>query len=524
MATQHDASRLIFSVAMLMPLAALHAAETLEKPNILLCISDDQSWAHATAYGVSGLARTPHFDRVAKTGALFNHGFVTAPSCSPSRASLLTGRFIWQNEEAGVHASIFPAKFPVFTRLLAANGYHTGSSVKVWGPGNFREGGPNVARKGGPTDGKQDHVLIGGKHIKRGAEAFRKFIGESEGKPFFFWFGSTDPHRNYDTAERKAAWENREATARDVPPFLPDIPEFREDLANYGFEIERFDREVGELLDVLRETGREKNTIVIITSDNGMPWPRSKRECYEYGIHVPLAMCWPAHMPGGRVIDDFISLADVGPTLLAAADMAIPDMMSGRSFLDVVKSQRDGLVDSSRTWVVTGKERHNPARAGNTCYPERAIRTDQFLLIWNLKPDRWPVGATYGDIGWYYYPELFRRILAGEERRPGVMAAFTKGTEKRPEFELFDIKNDPGCLENLAGKAAFASVQAELSSRLKAVLEAQGDPRMFGRGDCFDNSPCFITLDGEASEPPPPEQRLSEMKFDHSQDREWTYE
>lgn len=494
-----------------------------ERPNILLCISDDHSWAHASAYRVSGLARTPHFDRVANTGALFTHGFVTAPSCSPARASLLTGRFIWQNEEAGVHASIFPAKFPLFTRLLAANGYHMGSSVKVWGPGNFREGGPNVARTSFPPEAGI-HEMTGGKQIKRGPVAFRRFIDEGGGRPFCFWFGSTDPHRNYDTAERKAAWGDREATARDVPPFLPDIPEFREDLANYGFEIERFDSEVGELLEVLRETGLENNTIVIITSDNGMPWPRSKRECYEYGIHVPLAISWPAGMPAGRVIDDFVSHADVAPTLLEAAGVAVPDMMTGRSFLHVLRSERGGLVDPARTWVVAGKERHNPARAGNTCYPERAIRTEQFLMIWNLKPDRWPTGPAYSDIGWYYYPEVFRRIRAGEEDRPGVMAAFTKGTEKRPEIELYDIKNDPGCLRNLAGNPLFVAVQEDLWSRLKSVLRDQGDPRMVGRGDCFDNSPSFIKLEGEAANPAPPAEGLSDMTFDHSRDRAWVYE
>ncbi len=499
------------------------AGTAAERPNILLCISDDQSWAHASAYGVTGLARTPTFDRLAKAGALFTHGFVTAPSCSPSRASLLTGRYIWQNEEAGVHGSIFPAKFPLFTLLLKANGYQLGSSVKVWGPGNYRLGGPNVARTQGGIEEGLGGNLVGGKAIRRGPEQFRKFLEKSAEKPFFFWFGSTDPHRNYDTAERKAAWGEREATAKDVPPFLPDIPEFREDLANYGFEIERFDKEVGELLEVLRETGRDRNTIVIVTSDNGMPWPRAKRECYEYGIHVPLAMSWPAKMPAGRVIDDFISLADLGPTLLEAADVPIPKTMSGRSFLEVLKSERGGLVDPSRTWVVAGKERHNPARAGNACYPVRAIRTDPYLLIWNLKPNRWPVGPSYGDIGWYYYPAIFSGIKNGTETRPGVMEAFRKGTEKRPEFELYNIKKDPGCLENLAGRPEVASVQQELSTRLKALLEAQGDPRMFGRGDCFDNSPWVNKLSGEAANPAPPEEGLSQMKFDHSQDREWIY-
>lgn len=482
------------------------------RPNILLCISDDQSWAHASAYGVSALARTPNFDRVAKAGALFKHCF-TAPSCSPSRASLLTGRNIWQIEEAGVHGSFFPAKFPVFTHLLEASGYEMGRSGKVWGPGNYREGGENVAR---------ERDLFGGRAVAKGPAAFRRFLEQSGDKPFCFWFGSTDPHRDYDTAERKAAWGEREATARDVPPFLPDIPEFREDLANYGFEVERFDKEVGALLEVLRESGREQDTIVLITSDNGMPWPRSKRECYEYGTHVPLAICWPARMPGGRVIEDLLNFADLGPTLLAAAGVAIPEPMSGRSLLPVLEARRGGLVDGARTWTVMGRERHNPAAPGNECYPERAIRTEQYRLVWNMKPDRMP-SAYHGDVAWYYYKELYGRLKRGEEHRPGVMEAFRQSTDKRPELELFDVRQDPGCLQNLAGHPAFAAVKEELWTRLKGVLSAQGDPRTFGRGDCFDSSPWCAGGGGNAVKPAPSGDNSSGMKFDHSRDRPWKY-
>ena len=491
--------------------------ENNNRPNILLCISDDHSWAHASAYGVSTIARTPVFDRLAEEGVLFTGGFSAAPSCAPARSSLLTGRNIWQNEEAGVHLSFFPAKFPTFSETLGANGYRIGMSGKVWGPGNYRGGGPNVARKRAPG---------GGKKLPKTPAAFRQFIKKGKDQPFFYWFGPTDPHRPYERAERLAAWGDRTVESKDVPSFLPDIPEIREDLADYAFEIERFDRQVGDMLEVLKETGNDQNTLVVITGDNGMPFPRAKRECYEYGTHVPLAVRWPARIPPGRVVSDLVSFIDFGPTFLEAAGVAIPEPMTGRSMLPTLLSTEAGLVDVSRNYVVTGRERHNMARPDNLCYPERSIRDQQYLYIRNLEPERNPVGAAphYADIGWYAYPERLKQIVDGTETNASVIAAFRKGTEKRPAEELYDIIKDPGCLDNLAAVDQRRERCKRMWAELEGILRAQGDPRVFGRGECFESSPT-VQQNKYAFPGVPPKNQYTpgKMKFDHSKDKPWNY-
>ncbi|MFI4913188.1 MAG: sulfatase [Sedimentisphaeraceae bacterium JB056] len=496
----------------------LASANKNKRPNVLFCISDDQSWVHASAYGASDLAQTPVFDRLAEQGVLFTGCFSVAPSCSPARASLLTGRNIWQNEEAGVHLSLFPAKFPIFSEVLGANGYRVGTAGKVWGPGDYRLGGENVARTAKPGAGQR---------IEATPAAFEQFIKEgNEEEPFFFWFGAKDPHRPYDRKERTQAWGDRTVTAEDVPPFLPDIPEIREDLADYAFEIERFDSQVGQLLDVLKKTGQAANTMVVVTGDNGMPFPRAKRECYEYGTHVPLVVSWPAQVPAGRVVDDLVSFIDLGPTFLDAAGVKIPEPMTGRSLLPVLKSDKSGLIDEAGEIVVTGRERHNMARPGNACYPVRAIRDHQYLYIRNLEPDRDPVGASphYADIGYYYYPERLNRIVAGEETDKALLAAFKKGTEKRPAAELYDIKKDPGCLVNLAAEDDYQARCEQMWAMLKAILVKQGDPRMFGKGECFESVPTI--QENKHNFPGVPPQRTytpGKMHFDHSQDTPWKY-
>jgi len=489
-----------------------------KRPNILFCISDDQSWAHASAYGVSTLARTPVFDRLAEEGVLFTGCFAAAPSCSPARASLLTGRNIWQNEEAGVHLSLFPAKFPTFSEVLEANGYRVGMAGKVWGPGDDTLGGKNVARTEKPG---------GGRKLAASPAAFEQFIKEGKkGEPFFFWFGSSDPHRPYDREKRIEAWKNRTVTEKDVPSFLPDIPEIREDLADYAFEIERFDRQVGQFLKILKETGHAANTLVVVTGDNGMPFPRAKRECYEYGTHVPLVVRWPEQIPADRVVDDLVSFIDLGPTFLDAAGVKIPEPMTGRSLVPVLKSDKSGLIDEAGKSVVTGRERHNMARPGNTCYPERAIRDHQYLYIRNLEPNRDPVGGPphYADIGYYYYPERLHRIVAGEETDTGLLAAFKKGTEKRPAAELYDIKDDPGCLVNLASREEHKARSEQMWAMLQAILVKQGDPRMFGKGECFDSAPTIQkNIHNFPGIPPRRTYAPGKMHFDHGQDKPWKY-
>ena len=449
------------------------AAES--RPNILFAISDDQSFAHT---GISGdpVVRTPHFDRVAAEGVRFTHAFCNSPSCTPSRSAVLTGQECYRLEEAVNLWSSLPAKFETYPDLLERAGYHVGFTRKGWGPGRIEAGGGTR----NPAGDKHDD--------------FRSFheAGPADA-PFCFWFGSTDPHRAYEKGSGVASGLRLQDV--QVPAFLPDDPEVRSDILDYYFEIERFDRELGEILALLEERGQLDNTIVIVTSDNGMPFPRAKADLYDYGSRVPLAVRWPERIPGGRVIDDFVSLVDVAPTLLEAVDVPIPEEMTGRSLLDLLTSDEEGRIDDSRDHVILARERHTPWRAGRVGYPMRALRTDDFLYIRNYEPDRWPAGdpPIFGEVD----PSPTKSFIRDREDVPGFERYFTWAYGKRPAEELYDLKRSPDQTDNVAGRSAYVDTQRELAARLHHHLLATKDPRALGRNPTWESDPHYggLTLE-----------------------------
>ena len=206
---------------------------------------------------------------------------------------------------------------------------------------------------------------------------------------FVFGWEGREPHRAYeDGAGEKAGKDWRKIP---VPKYYPDNETIKRDIADYSVEIEHFDSHVGRALRTLDEIGELDNTIVVMTSDHGMPFPRVKGQIYEHGFHLPMALRW-GPVEGGRVIEDFISVSDLAPTFLEAAAIPIPDTMTGASFLDVLRSSESGWVDTGRNRMLIGKERHDLGRPNNGGYPVRAIRTKEWLYIKNYEPDRWPAG------------------------------------------------------------------------------------------------------------------------------------
>ena len=340
------------------------------RPNILLAISDDQSWPHAGAYG-DNIVRTPAFDRVARDGVLFTHAFTSAPSCTPARAAILTGQDFWRLEEGANLMGTLPKKFAVYPDLLEAEGYFVGFSGKGWAPGNFKAGG-------------RDRNPAGPRY-----ESFEEFLASvPEGKPFCFWFGSSDPHRPYAKGTGVKSGKKLEDVV--IPAFSPDTPEVRSDILDYYFEIERFDRQVGEMLKLLEKTSQRDNTVVVITSDNGMPFPRAKTNLYDAGTRMPLAVRWPDKVKAGRVIDDFVLLTDLAPTFLETAGVKVPAEMSGNGLARLLRSDQAGHVDPKRDRVFVGRERHGWNREANIGYPSRAVRTYRYLYIRNFEPKRFP--------------------------------------------------------------------------------------------------------------------------------------
>ena len=439
-------------------IACADAAE-ISRPNILFCLSDDQSWPHASAYG-EPVVQTPVFDRIAREGALFNQAYCAAPSCTPSRSAILTGQDIWRVGEGGQLFGTLPASHPVYTDLLRASGYNVGYSDKGWAPGNIAAGGRG-------TNG------AGAKY-----KDFEEFFARNpKGQPWCFWFGSQDPHRAYKQGSGVAA--GLDPAKVRVPAFLPDTPEVRGDLCDYFLEIQRFDREIGEMLELIERAGQMPNTLVVITSDNGMPFPRAKANLYDSGTRMPLAIRWPKQMKGNRKIDDFVNLTDLAPTFLEAAGLPVPKEMTGRSLLNILASEKSGIVDPERGAVFTARERHAWCRIGGAGYPGRMVRTRDYLYIRNYEPDRWPAGdermvtneGSFGDID----ASPSKRFLI--EHQSDYPEPFAHSFGKRPKDELYDCRKDPFQMTNLAAKAEYQEVLHALSKQLTDHLKATGDPR-----------------------------------------------
>lgn len=472
-------------------------------PNILFVIADDQSYPHASAYGMPQFP-TPAFDEIAARGVLFTNAFVAAPQCSPSRAAILTGRNIWQLEEAGTHSSYFPAKFPVFTDVLEASGYFTGYTGKGWGPGNWKDAGWPHNPAGKEFNALRfETVPYSGINKIDYAANFESFLKEKPvGKPFFFWFGAHEPHRNYEFGSGRKAFPG--AGEVTLPAFLPKTDSVATDWLDYALEISWFDQQLSKMVSMLEQSDMLDNTIIVVTADNGMPFPYAKANLQEYGIHVPLAICGPS-VKGHRRVDDLVSLIDLAPTFLELSRAAKMDGMTGKSLMPLLQNDDSGVLDTTRQFIFAGRERHTHARPDNAGYPARAIRTKKYLYVWNMKPDRWPVGDPPPENASYDLsePELKPIIygyedvddspskevmLEGKDRWPET---FKTVFSKRPQEQLYDVVADPECMHDLSSDRRFSTVRDSLLARLLRQLRSEGDPRVSGNGDVFDGYPRF---------------------------------
>ncbi len=456
---------------------AMAGAAEGPRPNVLFAIADDWGWPHAGAYG-DPVVKTPAFDRLAREGVLFHHAYVSAPSCTPSRGAILTGQWHWRLEGAGNLWSVFPDKFATYPELLKRAGYEVGVTGKGWGPGRTETPGRELA----------------GKRYR----SFQAFLdSRPRGKPFCFWLGSSDPHRPYKTGSGAAAGMPLERIR--LYGCFADCPEVRGDVADYYLEVQRFDALVGAALASLEEIGELDNTIVVMTSDNGMPFPRCKSNIYDGGVRMPLAIRWPGKGKPGRSVDDFVSLTDLAPTFLEIAGLEPAADMTGRSLMKVLTGEESGRIDPARRFVLVGKERHVPAqeRPDMGGYPCRAIRTHEFLYIRNFEPDRWPAGTPNHEKAavpgaWYADCDngpTKTYMVENRDKDAIHRRLYDLAFGKRPAEELYDLKKDPQQLDNVAADPQYAEIRKRLSEQLMGLLEATGDPRVVGGGERFDRYP-----------------------------------
>lgn len=443
-------------------------SQAIKRPNILFIIADDWSYPHAGIYG-DKVVKTPNFDRVAREGALFTNSYCVAPSCTPSRAAVLTGQTVHRLEEGANLHGFLPKKFAVYPDLLETAGYTVGYTRKGWGPGVL--GGTGRVQNSPVTTTQtipSAKLEENGRTRNPAGPAFKSFEEffkiKPAVKPFCFWLGSQDPHRPYIKGAGRQSGMRLEDV--QVPAFLPDTPEVRGDILDYYFEVQRFDREIGELLRLLEAAGELDNTLIVITSDNGMPFPRAKANIRDSGNRMPLAIRWPAQVKGGQVISDFVSHTDFAPTFLEAAGLKPPKQMTGQSLVGLL----NGRKETDRDHVFLERERHANVRRGDLSYPVRAIRTRDFLYVRNLRPERWPAGdperhkavGAFGDVDASPTKELILDKRADKE----IINFFRLAFEKRPAEELFDLRLDPAQLMNVADEPRHAEAKRKLRTTL----------------------------------------------------------
>lgn len=461
-------------------------AQTNERINILFMIADDWSFGHAGIYG-DRVVKTPNIDAIGREGAVFMNAFTAAPSCTPSRAAILTGRFPHELEAGASLWGYLPTKFDTYTRILSEAGYYVGLAGKGWAPGNFRAGGYEQNPAG------------------KSYKDFKSFLDElPDGAPFCFWYGSGEPHRPYTLGAGAAAGMKAHEVA--VPAWLPDATEVRNDILDYYEEVQRFDSQIGEIISLLKARGAFEKTLIVITSDNGMPFPRAKATLYDSGTKMPLLMALKGRIEPKR-IHEFVSLTDLAPTFLELAGEKVPEAMTGSSLWPLLRGEKV----SGRKQVFTERERHANVRKPELGYPARAIRTEDFLYIRNYKPERWPAGdpevyhsvGPYGDID----NSPTKEYIIQNRRDATVAPFFARGFEKRPADELYDLKSDPDQLKNVAADKRYRKILAQLKKQLDDWQVATGDPRATGSGVDFDTYPYFGgSVKGAPSTYKPPQQ------------------
>lgn len=499
-----------------------------DRPNILLLFADDLG-RYASAYAdpknpsPNDIISTPVFDQIAKEGALFQNAFVSVPSCTPSRAALVTGRHFFRN---GSHSQLHfpwqkgePDPFDAIKGMpliLQDGGYHIGLSLKLH-MRNSIFGKENLYNKAGQRINQYSQNITQADDKNAEKEDifeevrgnFRDFLAKrKEGQPFFYSFNPTNTHRLWVKGSGKALWGlDPDKLKGRMPTVLPDVPEIREDMADYLGEAMAFDAACGVLIKMVQEMGELDHTIVVISGDHGIPgFPRGKCNVHDFGSAVPLVIRWPQRILPGSVVKVPVSLIDIAPTFLNAAGLKSPDDPNGQSLLPAIT--RGGDDSKLRGWVLIGRERHaGLAREDQLPYPVRALRTPDFLYVKNFKPDRWPSGDPYkvtdnsepsSDVlekdTYAAFPDIdmspTKAWLVHHRKDEGMQSFIDFAWGKRSEEELYDINKDPHQTKNLAQDPASATVLKELRERLMKELKDNNDPRL--DHDAFDRAPYHV--------------------------------
>jgi len=449
----------ILLALLLLALALLPFVRADERPNLILFISDDISWNDLGAYGHPS-AHTPHLDRLAENGRRFTEAYLTASSCSPSRSSIVTGRYPHNTGRASELHQPIAAHLPWFPRLLREAGYYTAlvgkNHMKSEEPAPGEEPQPPAFALDTPGLTKTNR----GGHAKW-VETLRQRPAD---QPFFFWFAAIDAHRAWDgdehwDAERYGPKHRPEDMV--VPPYLVDDEATRQDLASYHNEVTRFDHFIGEVLAELERQQVLDNTLILAVTDNGRPFPRAKTRLHDSGMKTFLIAHWPDRIAQpGTPSDSLASAIDLAPTFLDAAGVEPADTMQGLSLLPILEDPEAEVrrhAFSEHNWH--DYEAH-----------ARSVRSDGFLYIRNHRPEL----AWQGPADSVRSPS-HRSLIAAREAGELTAAQADVFRAPRPEEELYHTANDPLQLDNLADDEAYAAEKQRLAALLERWSEETGD-------------------------------------------------
>ncbi|MDE0571762.1 MAG: sulfatase [Verrucomicrobiales bacterium] len=446
------------------------------RPNMVIIIADDMAWNDCSLYGNKGLP-TPNIDQLATQGMRFDRAFLTISSCSPSRASIITGRYPHQTDAEQLHWPI-PKDQVTFTERLMKAGYWT-ASVGKFHMGEAMKDRFHVVKEADMSgfivspEGKFQESAEG--DAKSGAAQWVQTMRQRpKDRPFFLWLAALDPHRPYDQKILNNPTKPENVT---LPPYVPDTPEVRGDYALYYDEIRRLDRFVGEVMTELKSQNIDRNTMVLFISDNGRPMPRDKTTLYDSGIRTPWIVRWPGKIKAGSVNEELVSSVDIARTFMELAGVEYGNSFVGKSFLKMMENP--GTV--IRDYVFGEKNWHD---FSDRC---RYVRDKRFKYIRNLYPQY--ANTPSADALRSPVFRVMQKLHNTHKLNTAQQNCFIK---PRPMEELYDLENDPHELENLAGKTEYGDVLNRLRAGLRGWQKRTNDMEPeFEAPDEFDRESCL---------------------------------
>ncbi len=460
---------IIFGVVIAMSAAGYTTKVTAqEKPNILLITADDMNWNSVGVYNSTVAGTTPNIDRLASEGIRFDYAYVPLAMCTPSRQIILSGNHSHQTMTRGF--TELERLGPALPDILKEKGYYIANINKQQDYYNWDKA---------VTEIETDR----GRNIPANVNAVKDIINEAGGKPWFIMMNFNDPHRPFyesqseNTNEKYTELKNKGKLSTPskvftpeeitVPGFLPDLPEVREEMAQYYSSVRRCDDGVGAVLEALKLAKQDENTIVVFLSDHGISMPYAKLNCYQTSLRVPLIVKYPSVIKAGTRDDkNVVSTVDLAPTLLDMLGLKVPDYMAGKSFSPLLKGESQAGRDYTIGYYYRNLRQKN-------MFPEFAVHSPDWVYIYNP----WVDGTKEVHNSDYTHSETLKAIWAAADTVPSI--------KKRSDFhkyriieELYDVRQDPHSYNNLAYDKEFKQRIKDMRQILVDWMEGTNHPAL----------------------------------------------